>query len=250
MATRFAAAVIAIWFAVAGLANAADAAARYTKSGFQLPRDRKATVLVAYPYMQINRPGSDGQEVPSPEWNSLAQQSFQASMENSKLPLVVDLKFMTATQAATSSVYPELLAAYLSRTSEMIFQVPQGSPDVTKAKKCRCTYSFADLKDRVLAEFGPADLLLFVNQYDTYATAGQIFGEILGAAAVGAVTPKGTAPPMRRTRTHAGNAILFDLKTGEVIWMHGDSAFGGDLRQPGPAAVRVRQALSGFPGLD
>lgn len=249
MANRFVVHMMALWLALFGLSNAAEAAAHYAKPGFEFPRDRKATVLVAYPDVRLNRQGKDGQEIPSPEWISLAQRNLRTSLENSRLPAIVDLRFMTAEQAAASPLYPDLLAAYHRRTGEMIFKVPQGSQDVTKAKKCRCTYDFAELKDRVTAEFGPADFVLFVNQFDTYATTGQILGEIAGATAVGMVTPKGMVAPMRPTRVHAGNAILFDLKTGEVVWMHGDGAFGGDLRDPEPATVRMGQALSGFPGL-
>jgi hypothetical protein len=118
-----------------------------------------------------------------------------------------------------------------------------------KAKKCHCTYDFAEFKDRVAAEYHPADFVLFINQLDTYATTGQILGEIAGATTMGLVTPKDMVAPMRPMRIHAGNAILFDLKTGEVVWMHGDGAFGGDLRVPERANVRVGQALSGFPAL-
>lgn len=246
MANRFFVRALALYLAAFGLSSAADAAANYTKPGFAFPSDRKAIVLVAYPDVQMNRQGKGGEEIPSPEWTNQAQRNLQASMLSSKLPAIVELKFMTAEQAAASPAYSDLLAAYRQRTSEMIFKVPQGSPDVTKAKKCRCTYDFAEVKDRVAAAFGPADFVLFINQIDTYASSGQILGEIAGAMAGEMVAPGGA---MRRTRYHAGNAILFDAKSGEVVWMHGDGAFGGDLRKPESAAVRVEQALSGFPGL-
>lgn len=231
------------------LSAAAEAAADYAKLGFEFPRDRRATVLVGYPDIIMNRQGEDGQEIPSPEWTSLAQRNLQTSLENSGLPAIVDLRFMAADQAAASPLYRELLTAYHRRTGEMIFKVPQGSSDITKAKKCRCTYDFAEIKDRIVAAFGPAEYVLLINQYDTYATTGQILGEIAGAGAVRMVTPQSTASPMRRTRIHAGNAILFDLNTGEVVWMHGDGAFGGDLRKPETATIRVRQVLTGFPSL-
>lgn len=227
----------------------AQAAAGYVQPGFAWPADPKATILVAYPDVKVHRQGKGGVEELDAEWTRLAQANLAAELQASGLPKVATLRFMSSEQASGSEDYAALLASYRQRIGEIIFKVPQGSPDVTKAKKCKCTYNLADVKDRVSQAFGPADFVLMINQYDTYASSGQIFGEILGATIGGATAPQGSAVPMRRMRPHFGNAILFDLRTGDVIWMHGDGAFGGDLRKPDTAKIRVRQALSKFPGL-
>jgi hypothetical protein len=225
------------------------AAANYAKPGFFWPEMPKPTILVAYPDVKIHRQGPGGVEILDADWTRQARDNLTLELQTSGIPAKANLQFMTEVGARSSPDYETLLATYHRRIGEIIFSVPQGTPDVTKAKRCKCTYDFSDVKDRVTNAFGPADYVLIMNQYDTYATAGQILGEIAGATVVGAVTPQSSVAPMRRMRPHFGNAIMFDLRSGEVVWMHGDGAFGGDLRKPETARVRVRQALSGFPGL-
>lgn len=226
----------------------ANAASDYLQPGFSLPRDARSSILVVYPAIIINKQAEKGAELPDVEWIAAAHTNFEATLKEASTLKPFNLRFMSfAEMTQRKSVYEETMAAFGKRTGEIIFKVPQGSGDVTKAKKCKCTYDLSEVKDKVQAEFGPADYALIVYQYDTYASTGQILGELAGAVVQGLSTPQGSAMPMRRARMHAGNALLFDLHTGAIVWFHGDGAFGGDLREKTGAKVRLEQAMTGFP---
>lgn len=237
-------ALVVLLAILALLPQPALAAADYLLPGFVMPADRKPVVLVVYPSILMSRQGVEGFDA---AWTTAAHANLRAALAASAVASVAELRFMDEQAALASEVYPDLLQMHYQRTGAIIFKVPQESSDITKAKKCKCAYDFRPLHGRVLTEQGPADYALMINQMDTYATTGQILGEIAGATADGIFQPSGIGP-MRRMRVHAGNAVLFDLKTGDVIWMHGDGAFGGDLRDPKGAQVRINQAISRFPG--
>ncbi len=225
----------------------AKASADYAKTGFVFSKDRKPTILVIYPMIIMNKQGKTGLDEPHLEWTQMAQTNLRNALSTAPVSKSVTFHFMNEAEANASPVYADLVSAYYRRTSEIILKIPQNS-DPKTAKRCKCSYTMGkDFGQRLLAAHGIADYVLIISQIDTYASAGQIFGEIAGAAVGGVMTPQGSSSTMRRMRIHGGNAMLFNITDGDILWFHGDGAFGGDLRKPESAKVRVNQVMSRFP---
>ena len=233
---------------LAFVSTPAIAGANYLKPGFAMPADHKPVVLVLPPKIEINAQGKQGEEIPNPEWFKQAHENVRLAVMKSLPSRFVSFRFSENSEASITKANVDAFESYKWRTGEIIFKVPQGTMPVTTGKKGQYDYNIgAGVAASIRAAFPDADYGLIMNQHDTYATGGQILGEILGATIGGIAAPQGTSAPMRNMRPHYGNALLFDVNTGDVIWFHGDGAFGGDLRKPESAQVRIDQALTKFP---
>jgi hypothetical protein len=226
----------------------AIAAAKYQRPGFQLPADRKAEVLVAYPEHFIGSLDSRGEAVANPEWTAAAWANMREALLSGPVGKAVTLRFMPE-EGAASPVMVEAREAFKWRTTEVILGGPQGSKWGDKVKRGQYAYTIGtDIAARLRQEFGPADYALFFTMHDAYATPGKKIGDMLGAMAVGVVGGSGAAATARDLPPHFGNAMLVDLSDGSVVWFHGDGAFGGDPRDKAGAIKRIGQATTGFPG--
>lgn len=88
-----------------------------------------------------------------------------------------------------------------------------------------------------LGRHANADYALFVTVTDSYASAGRVAVQVIGAL-MGVGIAGGRQD---------GVASLIDLRTGEVQWINFLSREGGDLRTPGPARESIAMLLDKMP---
>lgn len=227
----------------------AFAAADHAKPGLVIAALPQPTILVVYPLVTLMRQKKDG-NVQDADWEAAARTNLNLALRARLEPAGYRLEFMDQPVEAKVQSYISAVTTFRQRENAMVFHISQDVidiADIPKAKKCKCSYNMETIAQAMKAEHQQADFALFIDQIDVYASTGQIIGEIAAATAIGITTPQGQTAPLRPTRIHAGNSLLLDLRSGEIVWFHGDGAFGGDLRDTVGAQIRVGQILTRFP---
>ena len=238
------------WIGIVGaalLASATPADAQFVKQGFQFPKDHKASVLMVCADLFVGSLDSKQVQLLNPDWTRTAYTNLGDALRAGPIGKAVDLRVPACDPAVKTPLLEQVYKDINMRTSDMLFKVPPGTfplpdNDLRRLKGLKGHYSYqidSALMAQIRSAFGEADYGVFFTMHDAYTTPGAKAGKIAGLF----IGVPNQMPP------HYANAMLVDLHSGEVVWLHMDGAVGGDPRTPEGAQRRIAEATVHFPGL-
>jgi hypothetical protein len=233
-----AALILTFTFAMPALAQERSA----TRSGFTLPADGSARILLFRPKITVGAQSTGGMFEPRAEWTEQARKNIDSAIAEAQGKLGNVVVRQVDAIGPDTQIVAEYQALFDAVAQSVItYQFFKGNRLETKKRDNRNDVFNWMLGPDVskLPGADQADYALFILTKDHYGSTGRKIFQILAAVSIGYGITSGL---------HAGYAALVDLRTGNVMWINADNEMGGDVRTADGARHRVTQLLEDFPG--
>lgn len=216
-------------------AQAPVATEKYAKrEGFSFSADAPVRILLFRPEIKVGEQTTAGMFQNNVEWHAAAQRELTAALvtQSKRRGLEIVAHDDTVSDGAELAEHRALFRLVVSSIMRHKFF----GKDLLPTKKDRFDWSLGS-GVALIAPSAQADYGLFLLSQDSYPSSGR-------SAAILVSTLMGNN---HNAGTHIGYAALFDLKSGEIIWLSADLRAAGDVRTGEGAVKRIEQLMTGFP---
>lgn len=204
------------------------------REGFAFPADTPVRILMFRPDIKVGEQTTAGIFQNNVEWHEAAQRELTAALVSAGGQRSVEIIVHDETMSDVAQLTEHRALFRLVVSS--IFRHKFFGNDPLPTKNDRFDWSLGSGVARI-APSVQADYGLFLLSQDSYPSPGRrtamLISNLMGNHETGGA--------------HLGYAALFDLKSGEILWLAADLKATGDVRTKEGATERIGQLMNGFP---